>query len=142
MDYMKDSRIEWALSMACGAANSYGKDPIDVIEDYLFYGDPYCVPSSEARNKLQKCDRDEIMKELLRSYLESDAILTKKETLQKDLQYIYDAEKEKGYNPYYQISNYLLTGDLSYITAPARPKAEEYDRYDILEELLKDYLKL
>ncbi len=142
MTYMKDPKMEEALSMACGAANSHGKDPIKVIEDYLFSYDCYCIPSSEARNKMKKCDRDEIMKELLRSYLESDAILTKKETLQKDLQYIYDAEKEKGYNPYYQISNYLLTGDPSYITAPARPKAEEYDRYDILEELLHDYLKL
>lgn len=142
MAYMKDSRIEDALATACGAANRRGKDPIEVIEDYLFSGDPCYIPSSEGRNKLKKCDRDEIMKELLRSYLESDMILTKKEALQKALQFIYDAEKEKGYDPYYQISYYLVTGDPSYITAAAKPKAEEYNRYDVLEEILNDYLKL
>ena len=51
--------------------------------------------------------------------------------------------QEKGYNPVDQLAGYLLSGDPTYITSykDARTKLREVERYEILEDLLKDYLK-
>ena len=50
--------------------------------------------------------------------------------------------EEKGYNGINQIVGYLLTGDLTYITNynEARSKIRQFDRDDLLEELVKNYL--
>lgn len=51
--------------------------------------------------------------------------------------------QEKGYNCVDQLVGYLLSGDPTYITSykDARTKLREFERYELLEELLKDYLK-
>lgn len=58
------------------------------------------------------------------------------------LQNVYNALKEKGYNPINQIVGYLLSGDPAYITSykDARTMIRTIDRDEILEELLKNYL--
>ena len=55
---------------------------------------------------------------------------------------VYDALKEKGYNPINQIVGYILSGDPTYITNynEARSKIRQFDRDDLLEELVKNYL--
>ena len=56
---------------------------------------------------------------------------------------VYEALKEKGYNPIGQIVGYLISGDPGYITSyrDARNKITEYDRSKILEIILRDYIK-
>ena len=57
---------------------------------------------------------------------------------------VYDALQEKGYNPINQIVGYLLSGDPAYIPRhqDARNKIRKLERDEIIEELMKSYLKL
>ena len=57
---------------------------------------------------------------------------------------VYAAMKEKGYNPVNQIVGYIISGDPTYITSHnnARALISRIERDDILEELLKAYLKV
>lgn len=59
------------------------------------------------------------------------------------LKRVYQALEEKGYNPINQIVGYLLSGDPAYITSykDARTMIRTIDRDDIIEELLRNYLK-
>ena len=56
---------------------------------------------------------------------------------------VYDALKERGYNPINQILGYLISGDPGYISSykEARNKISKLDRNTIVEVLLKNYLK-
>lgn len=58
------------------------------------------------------------------------------------LKEVYDALKEKGYNPINQIVGYILSEDPTYITTHngARNKIRKLDRDDILQSVLKYYL--
>jgi len=55
---------------------------------------------------------------------------------------VYDALKEKGYNPINQLVGYLLSGDPAYITNHnnARSLIRKLERDELLEELVKKYL--
>ncbi len=55
---------------------------------------------------------------------------------------VYDALKEKGYNPLNQIVGYILSEDPSYITNHnnARALIRKIDRDELLGELVKSYL--
>lgn len=56
---------------------------------------------------------------------------------------VYDALKEKGYNPISQIVAYLMSDDPTFITSynNARVLISKLERDEILEELVKTYLK-
>lgn len=56
---------------------------------------------------------------------------------------VYDALKEKGYNPVGQIVGYILTEDPTYITNHngARQMISRIDREELLKDLVADYLK-
>lgn len=56
---------------------------------------------------------------------------------------VYEALKEKGYNPINQIVGYLLSGDPAYITSHknARALIRKLERDEILEELVRSYLE-
>lgn len=56
---------------------------------------------------------------------------------------VYKALDAKGYNPINQMVGYVLSGDPAYIPRhdDARNKIRRFDRDDIVEELIKDYLK-
>lgn len=58
------------------------------------------------------------------------------------LHHVYDALKEKGYNPINQLVGYLLSGDPAYITNHnnARALIRKLERDELLEELLRKYL--
>lgn len=64
-------------------------------------------------------------------------------TIQQTLKTVYDALKEKGYNPINQIVGYLLSGDPAYIPRlkNARNLIREHERDEIIEELVRSYLK-
>lgn len=50
--------------------------------------------------------------------------------------------EEKGYNPVDRLVGYLLSGDPTYITShkDSRTKLRRFERYELLEELVKSYL--
>ena len=55
---------------------------------------------------------------------------------------VYQALKEKGYNPVNQIVGYFLSGDPSYITSHlgARNAVRKLERDELLEEIVKFYI--
>ncbi len=68
----------------------------------------------------------------------------REETTRQILVTVYDALVEKGYNPINQIVGYLLSEDPTYITTHnnARSLIRRLDRDELLQEIVKDYLKL
>lgn len=56
---------------------------------------------------------------------------------------VYQALKEKGYNPINQMVGYLISGDPTYITSynNARGLIRQLERDELLEELVRSYLK-
>ena len=56
---------------------------------------------------------------------------------------VYDAMEEKGYNPVNQIVGYIMSGDPTYITSHknARSMIMKVERDELVEELLKEYIK-
>lgn len=59
------------------------------------------------------------------------------------LEEVYDALKEKGYNPINQITGYLMSGDPGYISSykEARKKISSIDRSKLIECLLQKGLQ-
>ena len=57
---------------------------------------------------------------------------------------VYDALKQKGYNPINQIVGYILSEDPTYITTynTARNIISSIDRDELLEALVKSYLNI
>ncbi len=55
---------------------------------------------------------------------------------------VYDALREKGYNPINQIVGYILSEDPTYITNHnnARTLIRKVDRDELLQELVRHYL--
>lgn len=62
----------------------------------------------------------------------------------KILVMVYQALKEKGYNPLNQLVGYLLSGDPAYITSHknARSLIRQVERDELLEEMVGTYLDL
>lgn len=66
-----------------------------------------------------------------------------REDVMKDiLTQVFDALREKGYNPINQIVGYILSEDPTYITTHnnARSLIRKIDRDELLSELVKSYL--
>lgn len=64
--------------------------------------------------------------------------------MKRVLQSVYEALKEKGYNPINQIVGYLLSEDPTYITSHqnARALIQKIDRDELMQELISSYLDL
>ena len=62
--------------------------------------------------------------------------------MQQILVLVYDALKEKGYNPISQIVGYILSEDPTYITnyKNARSVIRRIDRDELLNALVRNYL--
>lgn len=69
--------------------------------------------------------------------------MDKQVTVNKVLEIVYNANKEKGYDPINQITGYLVSDDPTYITShnDARKYVRKLERDEIIEELLKSYAK-
>ncbi|MBU3806036.1 MAG: IreB family regulatory phosphoprotein [Candidatus Fournierella pullistercoris] len=59
------------------------------------------------------------------------------------VQEVYDALKEKGYNPINQLVGYILSEDPTYITTykNARSLIRRIDRDDLLQAMVRNYVK-
>ena len=62
--------------------------------------------------------------------------------IKRVLTIVYDALREKGYNPINQMVGYILSEDPTYITTHnnARSLIRRIDRDELLQVLLKSYL--
>ena len=62
--------------------------------------------------------------------------------MKKTLTTVYNALKEKGYNPINQLVGYILSEDPTYITNHnnARALIRKLDRDELLQALVRDYL--
>lgn len=68
----------------------------------------------------------------------------KNEKTKEILKGVYEALKEKGYNPINQIVGYILSGDPTYITSHnnARNLIREIERDELLESMVRLYIGL
>ena len=68
---------------------------------------------------------------------------TDKQEINKTLISVYRSLEEKGYNPINQIIGYVLSGDPAYIPRynDARNQIRKHERDEIIEELVRNYLK-
>mgnify|MGYP003292634725 FL=1 len=66
-----------------------------------------------------------------------------KKEISETLTTVYRSLDEKGYNPINQIVGYVLSGDPAYVTRynDARNQIRKYERDEIVEELVRYYLK-
>lgn len=67
----------------------------------------------------------------------------REEEMRQTMLTVYNALKEKGYNPISQIVGYILSEDPTYITTHnnARSLIRRLDRDELLRALVKNYLK-
>ena len=63
--------------------------------------------------------------------------------VKKILTTVYEALRQKGYNPINQLVGYFISGDPAYITShkQARSLIRRIERDDLIEELLVNYLQ-
>ena len=67
----------------------------------------------------------------------------KDQEIRQILKEVYEALKEKGYNPINQIVGYIMSGDPTYITNHnnARSLIMKVERDEVVEEILRAYIK-
>ena len=69
------SEVAMVLREVCAALKEKGYDPLDQIVGYLLSGDPaYITSYRNSRVLIKKLERDQILEELVHSYLEHLAI--------------------------------------------------------------------
>ena len=68
---VEENRAEKVIKTAYEAMSEKGYNPVHQLVGYLLSGDPAYVTSYlEARSQIRKVERDELLEELVRSYLE------------------------------------------------------------------------
>ena len=71
VDKEKETEVAKVLKEVYQALQEKGYQPIDQIVGYILSGDPaYITSYQEARSKIRKFERDEIIEELVKSYLQ------------------------------------------------------------------------
>ncbi len=75
LDDGSKQEISETLTAVYRSLNDKGYNPINQIVGYVLSGDPAYVPRyNDARNKIRKYERDEIVEELVRFYLKENGI--------------------------------------------------------------------
>lgn len=71
-----------------------------------------------------------------------DVGLVQKQLISDTLREVYEALKERGYNPLNQLVGYLISGDPGYISSfkNARNKILVFDRAEVMAIILEEYL--
>ena len=66
-----ENKAETIIRDVCKAMEEKGYNQINQLVGYLLSGDPaYITSHGDARSKIRKLERDELLEELVRSYLE------------------------------------------------------------------------
>lgn len=81
------------------------------------------------------------LKEALKNVVISDDAV-EKSAVGKIIAEVYEAMREKGYNPVNQFVGYIISGDPTYITSykDARKKMSRIEQDELLEEIVNYYL--
>ena len=67
----EENKAENIIRKVCAAMEGKGYNPINQLVGYLLSGDPaYVTSHNDARSMIRKLERDELLEELVRSYLE------------------------------------------------------------------------
>lgn len=67
--------ISQTLTSVYHSLNEKGYHPINQIVGYVLSGDPAYIPRyNDARNQIRKYERDELVEELVRYYLEGNGV--------------------------------------------------------------------
>lgn len=66
----EENQAREVIRDVCAAMEEKGYSPINQLVGYLLSGDPaYVTSHGDARNKIRKLGRDEVLEELVRVYL-------------------------------------------------------------------------
>lgn len=81
------------------------------------------------------------LKEALKNVVISDETV-EKSAVNRIISEVYEAMREKGYNPVNQFVGYIISGDPTYITSykDARKKMSRIEQDELLEEIVNYYL--
>lgn len=72
---VEENRAAKVIKNAYQAMNEKGYNPVHQLVGYLLSGDPaYITSHMDARSKIRKIERDELLEELVRTYLERPEI--------------------------------------------------------------------
>lgn len=67
-----ENQAKQTIHDVCEAMQEKGYDPIGQLVGYLLSGDPaYITSHNDARNKIRTLERDELLEELVRAYVEN-----------------------------------------------------------------------
>ena len=68
---VEENRAEKVIKTAYQAMSEKGYNPVHQLVGYLLSGDPaYITSHLDARSQIRKVERDELLEELVRTYLE------------------------------------------------------------------------
>ncbi len=68
-----ENKARTVIQKVCAAMEEKGYNPINQLVGYLLSGDPaYVTSHNDARNMIRKLERDELLEELVRAYLDHD----------------------------------------------------------------------
>ena len=72
-----------------------------------------------------------------------DVSLVKRKLISTTLKEVFDALKERGYNPINQIVGYLISGDPGYISnyKDSITKILDFDRAEVMAIILEEYIE-
>ncbi|MGP1367195.1 MAG: IreB family regulatory phosphoprotein [Schwartzia sp. (in: firmicutes)] len=66
----EENKARDVIRDVCRAMEEKGYNPLNQLVGYLLSGDPaYITSHDDARNKMRKLERDEVLEELVRAYL-------------------------------------------------------------------------
>ena len=140
MAYLKNQGICNALTAVYHDVQNNREDPLNKLCNYLESADIDGLPHTGGSRRLLDYNRTDILKELLESYFEQSSV--RNEEVREILQFVMQEENKRGYKACIRIASYLESGDPSYITAGARNTISGYSRYDLIKQLLREYLQL
>lgn len=73
VDSGRQLKVEEVLSLVYSALREKGYNPVNQIVGYIMSGDPtYITSHKNARSLIMKVERDELVEELLRSYIRTN----------------------------------------------------------------------
>ena len=83
------------------------------------------------------------LKEALKDIKPSDSKSTDRSPVNQTLCEVYEAMRDKGYNPVNQLVGYIISGDPTYITSykDARKKMAKIEQDELLEEIINYYIE-
>lgn len=68
-----ENKAATIIRNVCQAMEEKGYNPINQLVGYLLSGDPaYVTSHNDARSQIRKLERDELLEELVRAYLEKN----------------------------------------------------------------------